>query len=65
MDKSPPSCGDGSATISENSLLIVISLGLVVKSILTPAPATNRLKANPDSVLLTVTTGVDPVTGSF
>ena len=65
MDRLPPSCGEVSATISENSLLMIISLGFVVKSMLTPEPAANLLKANPDSVLLTVSTGVDPVTGSF
>ena len=64
-DKSPPRRGVGSAEIAANSALIVISLGLVEKSILIPLPGTSCLNARPDSVLLTVTTGVPPVVGSF
>ena len=65
-DKLPPSCGLVSAEISENSELITISLPpLAVKSIPMPTPGTSLLNVNPDSVLLTVTKGVDPVDGSF
>jgi hypothetical protein len=44
---------------------MVISLGFVIKSILIPFPGTSVLNANPDSVLLIVTTGVFPVVASF
>ena len=55
-DKLPPSCGDVSPDISENSVLTIIWLLLLVVSTATPVPPVICLNCSPSVVLLTETT---------